>query len=152
MAAYCAVSDLLTGDLRIGPRVDAQVYVDAAAEEMDARLGLVYELPITGAADHSVKLLKRINALIATARLILAVALAGEDNRLQRYGASLLREGQTELDRIVSGELPLEGCPLRADQLQVRGPSIKNPDAESPFGVFDAFAMRGESVYWQPGE
>ena len=46
LQAYSAVTDLLVGDITLGSTVNAEKYVQDAADEMDSKLGFIYETPI----------------------------------------------------------------------------------------------------------
>lgn len=152
--AYCEESDLMTGDLTIGPRVDKPSYIDGAADEMDVILGILYETPISvgGLSDSSAKLLKKINRFMASGRLIMALAAGGEDSELHAYGWSLVQQAQADLHCIANGSLKLEGATAKDGALGARGPSIVNRDNESATEVFEQFVYREGNVYWAPGE
>lgn len=114
---YASTDDLLLGDM-LTRSEDALRFVNSAADEMDAVLGGLYELPIdlNVAPDHIVLRLRNINALMASGRFILAQAIHSEDNSLHSYGRSLLNEGRSMLEAIRSGAIQLTGIPKVAPQ------------------------------------
>lgn len=148
---YCEIEDLLyNGDTEIN--VDPQLWVDQAADEMNARLGQFYEVPIdVGVASVPVWVgleLKKINALIATGRL--QQALAGGDPGTLKYGAGLVKEGQMCLD-VLMGQ-SLDGITKRDGTFRVTAPGSANPDADSGVTAFEDFAMRNRPTrWWHPG-
>lgn len=158
MAAYCAITDLLVGDLVLGSDVDPQKFVDAAADEINARLGHVYVVPFTfsALALHSQLTLKRINAHLATGRLIMAVAAGGENVALHAYGASMVKSAEDDIYMILSGGYLLTGADQVASGASGNAPECLNVDASS--GVEHFYAnfgrRRGFPFFpspWQPG-
>jgi hypothetical protein len=115
--AYCAKEDLLTGDIPLaGKYGDGTSFVNFAADEIDAQIGHVYVTPIVYANPLDPKskpaqlLLKKINILLASGRIILDMAAGSEDNNLHAYGNSMLREGINLLKMISSGQIDLYGA------------------------------------------
>jgi hypothetical protein len=151
-AAYCDKEDLLLGDLEVGPSVALETYVNAAAEEMNSRLGFVYKVPIepkppeTALATHEGLLLKDINRKLATGRLILAMAQAGEDNNEHAYGASLVKDALYSLNLLTSRQIDLvtavlaEGNTAGGDT----SPLVHNHDEESLVDGFEHTVLRSE--------
>src|SRR5690606_19248186 len=78
-------------------------------------------------------MLKNINILIASGRLILDMAAGGEDTSLHAYGRAMWSEGTTLLNRISSGEIRLVGAPEieNTDLTRNTAPSIHNEDPYS---------------------
>lgn len=151
MSTYSTVDDLLLGDIPLGSRVDANKFVQDAADEMDSALGFIYVTPIdtsaTGVPRHVGLLLKRINNHLASGRLILAVSAGGEDTMVQAYGLSLIKAALDLLVRITSGTV-LEGVPLHNPADANTGATVKNVDANSGVEMFyDYFMTPG---VWQP--
>jgi phage gp36-like protein len=138
--AYCAVSDLLIGDIPTSAELDPQKYVNDAADEIDSKIGFVYETPIpTTVPRPVVLLLKRLNAHLASGRLILAATITGEDVRLNAYGQSLVDEVQAALQMIVDGKLPLAQADLNDEVPRAEQTSRvlhANQDAESAVDAF----------------
>jgi hypothetical protein len=168
---YSETDDLLLGDIILGAGLDPQKFVDQAAEDIDAKLGWVYELPLKvlvpeGAprpADpddytklplHEQLLLKGINNKLASGRLILAEAVAGEDNSLNAYGYFLVKEATDELTYLANGEVPLSAVRYVTVEGDVvdKVPTIKNQDEESLLLGFENTVMRGEPWWSRPGQ
>lgn len=139
--AYCTKSDLRKGDIPLAAQYgDGTSLVNQASDEIDAHIGHLYVTPVTFAdplpATHrpSQLMLKNINILLASGRLILDMAAGGEDNSLHAYGRSMWSEGNQLLKRIASGEIELVGAekvPEEAPLSQNSGPIIVNEDPES---------------------
>ena len=120
--AYCEVADLLTGDIPLaGKYADGTPFVNLAADEIDAEIGHRYVTPIVfdestpeaaAASRPSKLLLKKINQLLASGRIILDMAAGGEDKGLQQYGASMWKEATDLLEKICDGKITLIGAPL----------------------------------------
>lgn len=142
--AYSAKADLLVGSIPLPGYLDADKYVDDAADEIDSKLGFVYETPIPvaegaeGQAPRPVRLLlKRINNFLATGRLLLAVDSGGEEVRLHAYGQKLVEDATIALDAIVKGEIDLHDVTLvQVDRLVQTTPIINNLDEESAVEAF----------------
>jgi len=157
---YSTVDDLLIGDIPLGSRVDANKFVQDAADEMNSVLGFRYQVPITtcDGSPHIALLLKRINNHLATGRLILAVAAGSEDSLVHAYGLKLIEEAIQWLNQIVQGQIFLE-CAIPVDTtsgLDDSGPTIFNQDANSAIEAFYEYAMTPWSgtvigPIWEPG-
>lgn len=113
-AGYCTEADLLISGVRLpqGSQVTSQSVISAAAEEIDAAIGMFYVTPITVEESDPEKrfdtlTLKRINAVLATGRMITSMATGGEQNRVQAYGEYLLRFGWGLLEQIQNGTIKL---------------------------------------------
>lgn len=138
---YAEPGDLLTGDIPLAPRYgDGSKFVQLAADEIDAQIGHIYVTPIELEDIPQNRparlLLKKINTLIASGRIILDMALGGEDHDLQSYGRSLFNEGVTLLKQITNGSISLTGAELLPGSEQSEGPSIHNEDPESLVASF----------------
>lgn len=139
--AYCALTDLRNGDLALPPYIgNGGSYVTSAAEEIDAALGHIYETPFevvppaTQMTRPAILLLKKLNWLIASGRLVLDLAAAGESQEIHAYGKRMLDEGLLILKQLTDGDVKLVGAPLigeDTDEVQVTGPMILNEDSES---------------------
>lgn len=166
MTAYCSVGDLLLGQIPVPVGIDKQKVVDDAADEIDSKIGFIYQTPIDILNDpdkpsRPVKLLlKRINVFLASGRLILAADSNGEDQQLHAYGLSLVQEATNALDAIASGEMVLSGVELAAGYATTAStPLINNLDTESSVEAFydrvanPSYLYSGaESVYgWRYG-
>lgn len=154
---YSAAEDLLIGDLELHSALDPQKFVQDAADEMDSHLGVRFLVPIdTGNTStvepHAILALKRINNHLATGRLILAVAVGGEDDSLHAYGAYLVREALAALAAMIADpEAYLPGAEVRADLPATTGPTIKHQDSESAVSRFyDEYMGVGTSMLPAP--
>lgn len=145
MAAYCTTDDLLTGNIPTPAYLSPAKYVQDAADEIDSKIGFIYETPIDIADDPDNPvirparlLLKRINVMLATGRLLLAVDASGEETSLHAYAKSLVDNAELALEAIFSGDILLEGAvelhPSTADSH--RGPMIVNKDLVSAVDDF----------------
>ncbi len=148
--AYAGTEDLLLGDISLGGAVDPLVWIDRAAEEIDSRLGTRYELPLPiTLTPHAQLLLKRINAMLATGRMLMAID-GGNDQDLHAYGQDLVQTALGELAMILNGAIDLGGGVL-VDDGQAQGPSIRNQDAYSATAAFEALTFGGQPATWRPG-
>lgn len=146
MSYGAEVTDLLLGDLELGS-IDAEVYLAAANDEMDASIGQRYALPISvgGLPTHARKVLKLIHLRLASGRLIMAVAQAGEDNSLHAYGRHLARMAESDLNAIKNGLIKLHGAPLLDLTDSQRGATIINLGGPSGFDAYEAFVHGGDA-------
>lgn len=154
--AYATEEDLLVGDLELHPALDVEKFINDAANEINSKLGTVFQVPIpvgsTATVEPHARLtLKRINAHLASGRLILAVAQGGEDGSLHAYGRYLVNEAQGEIRQILADpEGMLPGALVRDDLLTDTGPTIAQQDATSPVEAFyGEFSSLGS--LWGPG-
>jgi hypothetical protein len=113
--AYCSAADLLIGNIPVPRGVSAEQYVQAAADEIDAALGQMFETPILIDPSNislrpSTLVLKQINAKLASGRLIMAADAGGQDTQLHAYGLSLVREAQASLTELRSSSDSLPGA------------------------------------------
>jgi hypothetical protein len=142
MAAYCLVTDLLTGNIPVPANLEPQKYVDDAADEIDSKIGFVYVTPIDVTSGSEVPrparlLLKRINVHLATGRLLLAAAAGQEESQLHAYGWSLIKEANSALDQIASGSIPITGAVLLpGNEEVVTAVIVNNLDPESAVEAF----------------
>jgi len=144
-SAYCAIGDLRTGDIRLPGYIDPAQRVVGAAEEIDIAIGHIYKTPVTFPdpvpleSRPSVLMLKKVNWLIASGRIILDMAAAGENVNQHAYGMGMLKEGLAMLKVIASGETQLVKAiklDLEPGQLDYTGPVIHNED---PSSLVEAF-------------
>lgn len=160
-APYSETADLVLGDMTIGGTVNKDAYVNAAGDEIDSRLGYVYSLPLPDTLpDHAVKLLRKINNFIASGRLIMALAVGGEDSSLHAYGLSLVQEAHNDLALILNGSLPLDTAVKNSASDANKGPTVANQDIFSPITAFEdeffednVFVPRTSTspATWRPG-
>lgn len=164
MAAYCGIADLKIPDIGGGSAtLDPQKYVDDAADEMDSKIGWRYATPIDvtdpGPTPRPVRLLlKRLNAFLASGRLILALTALQEDEQLNAYGQHMVDEVDLTLAMIADGEMVLPGLELTDGTTtgelgetptnpRVTAPMISNLDAESNVEAFYDRVANPDYVY-----
>jgi hypothetical protein len=141
--AYSATTDLLNGNIPLPSYVNTQKYVDDAADEIDSKIGFIYQTPIDVTTNSLVPrparlLLKRINNFLATGRILMAVDAGGEEVQVHAYAASLIRDANAALDMIVSGDVIIEGAVRldTGDAAQVTAIIVNNLDPESNVEAF----------------
>ena len=140
--AYCAESDLRTGDLAVPSYTTKAQYIQGAAEEIDGALGHLYVTPFvieeTAQNRPTILFLKKLNWLLASGRFILDVAAAGESDNLHALGKRYLDEAAGMLAVVKSGDLVLAGAEQidSDDQKDATGPMIHNEDPESLVQAF----------------
>lgn len=151
MAAYAQQTDLMLGDLALSPSINTEDYLRSASMEIDARVGEVYAVPLVGMLAHHALLIKLIAARLASGRLIMAVAVGGEDRQLHAYGQSLVAEAYADIDRIVSGRISLTGVTEIGVDQSSNLPGIINRDSGSAVEMFEDSIYRGADLSWEPG-
>lgn len=153
--AYCEVSDLQLGDIAYPSYLGTkEVRILKAAEEIDIAIGSVYVTPVTvpdpipeDETRPAYLILKKVNWLIASGRIILNMAAAGEADNLHAFGHMMLKEGLTILTGIANGDIQLPGIEKHAadpDQEVYTGPKVFNEDPES---LVEAF-YKGRDPYF----
>lgn len=148
---YCTTTDLLIGDIQLSSTLSKESFVRDAADEMNARLGFVYILPITGIPAHATTLLKMINARLASGRLLMSIAAPAEDDGVHRYGEWLIKQAYDDLYAICNGQIILGGAVPAIDP-NPNSAMISNHDEESAFEMYENSFYRGQPSWWQPGE
>lgn len=143
---YCEVTDLiLTGDVNVPSYLDPQKFINDAADEIDSKIGFIYETPIviTGPSTTTPRpvrlLLKRLNIFIASGRLLLSAATGGEESEVHQYGLYLLQEAYKTLDAIADGTLQLPDTPPAQDDdptIPANVPLIANAESASMVDTF----------------
>ena len=140
--AYCSSGDLMLGSIPLPAYLDTDKAVEDAADEIDSKIGLIYETPVevldTNKVSRPVKLFfKRTNAMLASGRLLLAIASPEEQRSLHAYAYSLVKEATDALTAIASGEVQLDIPLLNPDStVAVTAPQIDNLDSESNVEAF----------------
>lgn len=165
--AYSGVDDLLLGDLIIAESVDRQKFVDLAAREIDSKLGWVYELPLHAQGEdpvtatswellpqHQVDTLKDINNKLASGRLILSLAIGGEEVQLHALGWHYVNSALEDLMVIANGTVDLDAVRIGATSPSFRDtvPSISQYDDESLLLGFEQGVMKSNPWYTEPGK
>src|SRR6478736_7536461 len=146
------------GAIPLPTYLDDDKIVQDAADEIDSKLGHLFETPFNvteGDPDAlsrpSRLLLKRINSHLATGRLILQVASPEENRNLHAYGYSLVKEAEEALECIVKGDISLDGAvPLDGTVPQPTVPLINNLDPESNVEAFYNRIANPSYVYFGP--
>lgn len=141
MTTYSQASDLLTGDIPLPAYIDQNKVVQDAADEIDSHIGFIYVTPVvladTPANRPATLLLKRINNHLATGRLLMEVAAAGEDDQLHAYAQRLVDEALAALLLIQNGSIVLgDATPVDTSGERQTGPMQYNKDE---FSQVDAF-------------
>lgn len=145
MVAYCTKEDLLIGDIPLaGKYGDGTSFVQLAADEIDASIGAIYQTPVVfdlmahPESRPSQLLLKKINRLLASGRIVMDMAAGGEDANLHAYGYSMWKEAWTLLQDIMNGKTTLveaEKIP-RDEANENTAVSIHNEDGYSLVEAF----------------
>lgn len=155
---YCEHEDLLLGDMPVTAD-DAEKFIQAASDEINAVVGMRYSLPIPRVEGSPAwNVLKRACVLIATGRLVMASAVASEDTSPNAYGLYLLEEAREMLASIKRGELDLIGVPLLPSSADVtipdtgNAPTVIYQDRASAVDVFYGNVMNGRRVVWRPNQ
>jgi hypothetical protein len=150
------VSDLLTGDIPLPAYIDQPKVVQDAADEIDSHIGFVYQTPVvlanTPKNRPATLLLKRINNHLATGRLLMEVAAAGEDDQLHAYAQRLVDEALAALNSIVTGSIVLgDAPPIDATGERQTGPLQYNKDEFSQVDAFyDDILFAPPGIYLGP--
>ncbi len=162
---YSVVADLLLDDLRLKPDFPKQKFVDQAAEEMDSKLGFRFALPLRLEGElvpspttwlalppHQVLLLKTINNRLASGRLILSIAVGGEQTSLHAYGYSLVQAALIDLMMVANGDVIFDTALLvPTTPFESKAPAGTNHDEESLLLGFENSVMRDRPWYSRPG-
>lgn len=158
---YCAPTDLLIGDIPLaGKYGDGTAFVQLAADEIDSQIGHIYVTPVLFDESTPEKiatvrpaklLLKKINTLLASGRIVLDQAAGAEDDRLHAYGRSMVNEALKLLEKIMNREIQLTDAPLLTEEAarEYTGPQVINEDA---YSQVEAFYDRFQSPHiFKPG-
>jgi len=141
--AYCAVEDLVVGNVPLPSTVDVATYIISAADEIDVKLGSVYATPIipdelVSNSRIAILTLKNINAHLASGRLLTALTAGGEDTEVHAYGLMLIRNSLDALKALATGSPELYGAPkLDTFSEGKRRGGVYNVDAFSAVEAFN---------------
>ena len=170
-APYSTASDLLFSEttLVLGAGFDKQKFVTTAAEDMDAKLGFLYVLPLTPDPDldddagnplttlptHEQLLLKSINNKLASGRIFMTIRGSADGDRQHVYGTQLVNEAIAELMMLANGDVALSAI-RKADGTQIntasqRSPKITNHDSDSLVDGFEEMVFRNNPQQVFPG-
>lgn len=130
---YAAPEDLVLGSVPLPTDGSATKYLNDAADEIDSIIGARYAIPVvvdTNQPDQKpvALILKKINAWLASGRLVMAADASGADDQIQQYGLYLVNEAYKTLQQIATGQLVLPGI------------ALANPEAVKNTGPVAAFA------------
>ena len=114
---YCTTEDLQLGSVPVPSNGDAEKYIALAADEIDSVIGMRYAVPVEVDQSSAVQrpvglLLKKINAWLASGRLVMAADASGADDQIQQYGKYLVEEALIPLRQIADGTIVLPGIDL----------------------------------------
>lgn len=154
---YSDAADLLVGDMIYPPGFDKDKYVTLAAEEMDSKLGYLYQIPLAPVnpplPEYQTLLLKTINNKLASGRLIMDISVGAELAAVHAYGSRMVNEALRDLVLIANGDVLLDAV-RRVDgtvEAGSRVPGVRNQDSESLVLGFENTVLRGEPWYSRPG-
>ena len=148
---YCEPSDIDLGGMAL-PNPDPRTgFIASATDEMNAKLGLLYAVPIDTETilEHERLMLKVICYKIASGRMLATYSIPEEGGSVHAYAKRLLDEGMSELHMVANGDYVLSAAKpdLVADDLSpdgsgvaamgARTPSVYNPDSESAVTAFN---------------
>lgn len=157
---YSEEGDLLVGDVLLPGGFNKDKYIAEATDEIDSKLGFLYSLPIRGAGEppadlppHEQLLLKVISNKLASGRLIMDVAMAGERQSVHAYGRRLVDEATNDLMQIANGVVEIHAVRLETAVAQEASkiPTVRNQDEESLLLGFENTVLRSEPWYSRPG-
>ena len=164
--AYSEVDDLLLGDLIVAESVDRQKFVDLAAREINSKLGWVYELPLhphgtdpvtetswESLPPHEADTLRDLNNRLASGRLILSLAVGGEEVQLHALGWHYVNSALEDLMVLANGTVDLTAVRIGSENPSYRdtAPSIKQYDDESLLLGFEQGVMKSNPWRTEPG-
>lgn len=149
LVAYCDTADLIIGDIPLQAGV-SDSYVVNAALEIDSYLAGIYVTPITANLEEDPRgqqtmlVLKKINAHLASGRILTSLAAGGEDNQTHAYGLLLLKQSHEALAQLATGAPDLYGAVKHTvtNESHGRG-AVYGTDAYSQVDVFYDTAMPG---------
>jgi len=130
-------NDLLLGDAHLPTAVDPDKYLDLARSEIDAFVGITYQLPLPPLPNHLVGFFRTMHAKLASGRLLLAQAAVAQDRELHAYGLYLVKQAEADMAKVgttyqIVGATPRE---VEGD----RTPSISNPEERSPWDAYEEY-------------
>lgn len=154
MTTYSEVGDLLTGNVPMPDYLSPEKYVQDAANEIDSKIGFLYQTPIDVSTNSDVPrparlLLQRINNFLASGRLLMAAASGGEDDRVHAYGFYLVQQATLALDALALGDPMLEGAvPIdTGEAAAITSIIVNNLDPESNVEAFYDRVMNPSYFY-----
>lgn len=154
---YSTPDDLLIAQLRVD-EADKVKYVAEAADDIESRIGHIYETPLT--FDTTVPqeraaslVLKRLNNNLASGRIILAYTMPAEDKQLNAYGHYLVKDAEDTLDLIASRQVILYGpTPVTLPNTEiVNGAALGISNVDSSSAVDDFYRAPAATLWFPPG-
>lgn len=135
--SWASEEDLFVGTLNTSG-LDTAKYLLDAEEEILVYLGQIYQLPLPALPADLTRTMKFIHQRMASGRLIMDIAMSTENNELNAYGLSLLKDGHDQLCRIgYAYEIP--GAVKIGARGENRAPSVSGVDAVSPWSVYESY-------------
>lgn len=130
---YCSVDEMTLGDVRMDESIKRQ-YIEKASDEIDSHLAEIYVTPLpystadSGQLRRTSLVLNQVCIGLATGRAILGQAGSKQSDQVHAYGRWLVERALKSLQRIVDGEITLEGTGvLKVDKSnKVSGPLVSN--------------------------
>lgn len=138
--AYSEVGDLLIGNVPLPPYINGETYIQNAAEEIDAVIGMLYVTPVQIADSPDTRasrlILKKANNMLASGRIIMAMDAGGQDSELHKYGRYLVSEAEKIVQAISSGTIFLVGATSLGTATGGTAPVIVNAEDKSQVDSF----------------
>lgn len=130
---YCDTDELMIGDARMDESIKKH-YIEKASDEIDAALSAIYVTPLpystadSGQLRRTSLILNQICTELASGRAILGAAGSKQADQVHAYGRWLIERALRNIDKILSGEVKLEGTGVvRVDQSsKIAGPLVTN--------------------------
>jgi phage gp36-like protein len=116
--------------------------VQDAADEIDSYLGSLYTTPLVFDDQNAAHrpwmlLLKRLNAHLATGRLLMSAASGNQDKQVHAYAEYLIKAAESILKQIQTGEIVIPfQTPPAGQPVHTTTPLINNLDEESNVEAF----------------
>ena len=147
--AFCTVSDLVMGDVTIGPSVNVPSYILRAANEITLKLSQKFKTPLTYQSSDpanaiTTNFLRDVNSNIATGRIIMSLSVNRELERVNAYANRLLRDGTEAINSVLEGTIVLPGLiPATAAVVTEQNILVGNQDQFSGVDAFYNMTMPG---------
>lgn len=174
MSTYVEETDLLLGELTntLPASIKVTQYLQMTQEEIDAKLGVLYSVPIDVVAlpNSQGNLITSIHRKLASGRIIMAATVAHSDTSIHAYAIQLVKEALMELMAVANGDVVLIGAErvdgagdgrgdiadAEVDDPEARVPTGQNRDTYSAVESFEydfmTPATRGLPIVgWAPG-
>jgi hypothetical protein len=112
--SYCEPTDLLLGELTsaLPASISPGQYLEMTAEEIDAKLGVMYAVPIDieSLPNGQGGLVRSIHRKLASGRIIMAATVAHSESSIHAYALQLVKEALMELMAVANGDVVLVGA------------------------------------------